>query len=192
MLGTFKVRMLLAIFIVVITGLAMQSENSSRHIVEPAIRYILTEDYGVEQKISGFIEDIRRDQAGPLTPSSGNIGLQVPCEFLSIEKSYGWYWNDKEEKQEFSPLIRLKVHEKSQVRPVYDGEVSQILEGKDGYSVLLRHEGEFYSSYGALHEVLVERGEKVDKSSILGKTGQYLLFETKDKDGPINPNFIFE
>lgn len=192
MLGTFRVRMLLAIFIVVIVGLAMQSGNGSRHIVEPVITYILTEDYGLEQKISGFIEGIRNDEVQELTPSSSNIGLQVPCEFLSVERSYGWYWNDKKEQQEFSPVIRLKVHEKSLVRPIYDGEVSQILEDTDAYSVIVRHEGDLYSSYGALKEVLVESGARVDKNSILGKTGQYLLFEIKDKDGPLNPNYIFE
>lgn len=192
MLRTFKVRMLLAIFIVVIVGLALQSGNGSRQIVEPVIKYILTEDYGLEQKISAFIEGIGKDEVEDLTPSSANIGLQVPCEFLSIERAYGWYWNDKQEQQEFSPVIRLKVHEKSLVRPVYDGEVSQISEDADGYSVMVRHEGDLYSSYGALKEVLVESGARVEKNSILGKTGQYLLFEIKDKDGPLNPNYIFE
>ena len=49
MLGSFKTRLLIVIVIVTLAGLAMQSNNGSREVVEPVIAYVM-KDYQIETK----------------------------------------------------------------------------------------------------------------------------------------------
>ena len=56
---------------------------------------------------------------------------------------------------------------------------------------MIQHEQNYISSYSGLKEVLVEVGDQVEKSDVLGKTSEYLYFELKDADGAVNPGNLF-
>ncbi len=191
MLGSFKIRMLLVIFIVALVGLSIQSEHSSKKIIEPVIKYIL-KDYGVEKNISAFVKNVRQSEDERVIPTTGKSMLQVPCNFLEIERKYGWYWNPKKKQQQFSPGVRLRVKENTIVRPVLEGQVMEISRNNEGRTVLIKHNGDFYSFYGGLKEVLVDKNAAAHMDSVIGKTSSSLQFEIRNQDGPLNPQKLFE
>lgn len=189
MLGSFKTRLLIVIVIVTLAGLAMQSNNGSREVVEPVIAYVL-KDYGVEKKIAAFIHNVRDNRS--VITVSGDAATQVPCEYLELIRKYGWYWDPVEQKQSFYPGLSLKVKDNTLVKPVLAGKVAKISRGSKGRTVLLRHENGIYSLYGGLKEVLVEEGGRVGLDDALGKCGGSLYLEMKNQDGPLNVNYLFE
>ncbi len=189
MLGSFKTRMLIVIVIVTLAGLAMQSNNGSREVVEPIIVYVL-KDYGVEKKIATFVHNVRDDRS--IISVSGDAAMQVPCAYLELTQKYGWYWDPAEQKQSFYPGLSLKVEENTLVKPVMAGKVARISSDSKGRTVLLQHEDEVYSLYGGLKEVLVEEKAEVELNDTLGKCGDNLYLEMRNQDGPLNVNYLFE
>ncbi|SHG78779.1 Peptidase family M23 [Thermosyntropha lipolytica DSM 11003] len=190
MLGSFRWRMLLALLLAIFASLSLQSGHSSQKVVEPALRYILR-DYGVEDKIISLLQG-KEHEDEVLPASADTIKWQKPCDFLYVEKPYGWYWNEKSKRQEFSPGIKCKVKNNSPVKPVMKGIVEEIGENDKGRYLLLRHDDAFFSLYGGLKEILVQKGDKVDKDDILGKSTDFLYLEIRDEEGPINPESIIE
>jgi murein DD-endopeptidase MepM/ murein hydrolase activator NlpD len=80
---------------------------------------------------------------------------------------------------------------------VYAGEINGY-----GNTVILEHELGYYTLYGHLEKILVEKGEKVDSGQIIGTvgttgktTGPHLHFEIRRENQKLNPdnipNFIF-
>ncbi len=189
MLGSFKTRLLIVIVIVTLAGLAMQSNNGSREVVEPVIAYVM-KDYQIEKKAATFVHNIR--ERGALVPVSGDAAMQLPCEYLELEQKYGWYWNPEEQEQSFYPGLSLKVKENTLVRPVMAGTVEKISRDDKGRTVLLRHDDQIYTLYSGLKEVLVEEKSMVNLNDTLGKSGSSLYLEMRNQDGPLNVNYLFE
>lgn len=191
MLGSFRIRLLMVMLVVTLAGLSLQSENATRQYIEPAVQFIL-KDYGANLRLEHMISRLLHVGQEKDAPVSSSTVLQVPCEYSSIEKKYGWYWNEENRKQEFCPGIYLQVKENSLVRPVLPGKVEAIsVDGKEK-SVLIKHEGDLYSYYEGLGEVLVSKSEQVNTDQLLGRTGQRLYFQLKNAEGPLNPNQLFE
>lgn len=188
MLGSFRIRMLAVIIIVALVGICIESGHSSRQVVEPTIRYIL-KDYGLNSKISLFIENLKpgiRPETVPVTNTSSV--LQIPCKYSAVERNYGWYFNQDKQQQEFLPGVYLKVENNTIVNPILTGKIEQIGKNDDGRTILIKHDDDFYSLYGGIKEVLVEQNAWVDNSTVLGKTGDLLYLEIRNGDGPINPH----
>ncbi len=188
MLGSFRIRMLAVIIIVALVGICIESGHSSRQIVEPTIRYIL-KDYGLNSKISLFIENLKpgiRPETVPVTNTSSV--LQIPCKYSAVERNYGWYFNHDKQQQEFLPGVYLKVENNTIVNPILTGQVEQIGKNDEGRTILIKHDDDFYSLYGGIKEVLVDKNAWVDSSTVLGKTGDLLYLEIRNSDGPINPH----
>lgn len=191
MLGSFRLRLLIVIIIVFLTGLSLQSENSSKKIVEPVVRFVL-KDYGVEEDIRVYIAKLSRNQAEESSTVSSTSMLQRPCEYEKIEQEYGWYWDEESNQQEFYPAILLKVEPGSGVRPVLDGLVEDITREGDSYILTIDHGGGLYSLYGGLTKVMVEENSPVTADTEMAENGRQLYFQMKSEDGPLNPNQIFE
>jgi murein DD-endopeptidase MepM/ murein hydrolase activator NlpD len=191
MLGSFRLRLLIVIIIVFLTGLSLQSENSSKKIVEPVVRFVL-KDYGVEEDIRVYIAKLSRNQAEESSTVSSTSMLQRPCEYEKIEQKYGWYWDEESNQQEFYPAILLKVEPGSGVRPVLDGLVEDITREGDSYILTIDHGGGLYSLYGGLTKVMVEENSPVTADTEMAENGRQLYFQMKSEDGPLNPNQIFE
>lgn len=191
MLKSFKLRLLLVIFTVAFIGLALQSGNRSRDLVEPVIKYIMT-DYGVEKKFANWVQNWQDSNSAGMVPAESKQVLQKPCEFLSIEQSYGWQWNQSNKKQEFFPGYYLRVKDNTLVKPVLAGQIIELSSNKDGRTLLIKHSEDLYSLYGGLKEILVEKGAKVENNHILGKTGEHLYLEIRNREGPQNPQQLFE
>ncbi|MEN6348564.1 MAG: M23 family metallopeptidase [Syntrophomonas sp.] len=191
MLKNFKLRLLLVIVITAATGLAMQTGGQSRELVEPAIKYVLR-DYGMDKKLANWLENMRSRPENELLPVQGNSSLQLPCEFLSIERNFGWYWNENEKKQEFSPGVDLKVKENTLVKPVLEGRVEDISVKGDRRSLHIKHSDNMYSFYEGFNEILVEEGTEVTGNQVLGKSSERLHLEIRNQDGPLNPSQLLE
>ncbi|MGS0765220.1 M23 family metallopeptidase [Syntrophomonas curvata] len=189
MLGSFKTRLLIVIVIVTLAGLAMQSNNGSREVVEPVIAYVL-KDYGVEKKIATFVHNVRDNRS--VIAVSGDAAMQLPCEYLELTRKYGWYWDPEEQKQSFHPGLSLRVRDNTLVKPVMAGQVARISRDSKGRTVLLQHDDGVYSLYSGLKEVLVEEKTRVGLDDTLGKCGSSLYLEMKNQDGPLNVNYLFE
>ena len=187
MLGSFRIRMLAVIIIVALVGICIESGHSSRQVVEPTIRYIL-KDYGLNSKISLFIENLKPAMKPETVPVTNTSVLQIPCKYLAVERNYGWYFNQDKQQQEFLPGVYLKVENNTIVNPILTGKIEQIGKNDDGRTILIKHDDDFYSLYGGIKEVLVEQNAWVDNSTVLGKTGDLLYLEIRNGDGPINPH----
>ena len=128
MLGSFRIRMLVVIVIAALVGLSLQSGHSSSMMVQAVIEYIM-KDYGVQDTLAQYFYRIK-DEPPETVPTSGQTILQLPCEFLDIEQSYGWYYNQDSRQQEFFPAVLVKVKENSAVKAVFGGQVADISEDK--------------------------------------------------------------
>lgn len=191
MLGSFKIRMLMVIVIAVLVGLALQSDNRSQEVVSPIIKYVMR-DYGVEEKLALYLENMLGQSSGQGVQASGDVTMQPPCSINSIKQHYGWYWNGKDQKQEFNSGIVLQVEGNTLVKPTMAGRIDSISSDKDGRSVKIVHSDGLISVYGRLQEVLVKKGAAVSSDQVLGKTGKSLYFELQNEDGPINPESLFK
>jgi murein DD-endopeptidase MepM/ murein hydrolase activator NlpD len=187
MLGSFRVRMLAVIIIVFLTGISLESGHNSKQYLEPTIKFIL-KDYGFNNKISIYIENLKPTKTNGTVPVSSSSVLQVPCKFTAVERNYGWYYNQDSRQQEFLPGVYLKVENNTIVKPILAGYIEEIGQDENGRTIMIRHDRDFYSFYGGFKEVLVERDAQVDNNTILGKTGELFYLEIKNNDGPVNPH----
>lgn len=190
MLGSFKLRMLAVIVIAALSGLAMQSDNRSQNLVAPVVRYVM-QDYGVEEKLTSYLENMSGAGKGQGVPASGDIILQKPCTFTGVAKHYGWSWSEGQSKQVFNPGMVLIVREGTLVQPVMSGKVDGISNKSSGRQVKIVHNDGLISIYGGLREVLAGQGDEVSTGDVLGKTGEKLYFELKNAEGPLNPESLF-
>jgi len=191
MLGSFKMKMLVVIIIAALAGLSIQSDHSSKKLVEPVIKYIL-KDYGVEDRIALYVCRIKENRNAETVSVSSPTTLQLPCEFREIEREYGWYWNEEANQQEFFPAVLVEVQQNSVVRPIYEGIVADISSDERGRTVLIDHGGGLFSSYGGLREIMVDKGVEVTRDTAIAKNGEQLYFQISSNDGPLNPKKLFE
>ncbi|MGI6453222.1 MAG: peptidoglycan DD-metalloendopeptidase family protein [Syntrophomonadaceae bacterium] len=191
MLGSLRIRMLVVIVIVTLTGLSLQSDHPSKKIILPAVQYIMS-DSSLNQGIAHFLDNLTDDGSAPTVPAGGSTTLQKPCEFISIQNSYGWYWDKEQGKQEFFPGIGLKVQDNTLVYPILEGRVQEVTLKDGTRKLLVRHSENLFSYYGGLKEILVEEDSMVNTSTPLGKTGEWFYFECRNQDGPMNPTNLFQ
>ena len=192
MLQRFKIRLLAVIALVAVVGFIMQSGQASRQVVEPVLKYIMCDQYDVGAFISQYVHIPGTNEAAGLLPVAGGQVLQPPCQIVSIQRNYGWYWDQTEKKQKFSSGVVLEVNPGAAVNPIVGGQVLETGTAAGQGSVLVQHAGEFYSFYGGLLQTEVETGQTVAPNDVLGKSGANLYFEIRSQDGPVNPHSLFE
>lgn len=185
--GRFKIRLLIVIVLAAVVGMIMQSSSSSKEVVEPVLQYIMETDYNIEEVFSGFIHIPDGNGVSSL-PASTEAVLKMPCDFVDIERSYGWHWSSEQKKQEFCPGMYLHVNENTSVKPILTGSVEETGNG----TVRIKHAGNMVSIYGGLKEIKVSQGSKVEVDQIIGKTSDSFYFELRSEDGPVNPQSIFK
>lgn len=185
----FKIRLLIVIVLATVVGLIMQSGSSSKEIVEPVLQYMMKTDYDVDQVFSNYLHIPGGNEIRTL-PATTDVVLKMPCDFVDIEKSYGWHWSDEVEKEEFCPGIYLKVTDSTPVKPILAGTVEEVQTGAG--TVHIKHADNLISIYGGLKEIAVKPGTKIKVNQVIGTTGQSLYFELRSQDGPVNPQSIFK
>lgn len=193
MLQNFKIKLLLVIVFVAAVAVMMQSGQTGRQVVEPVLRYVMYDQYDVGAFISRHVHIPGTKGTNDLQLVVGGQVLQPPCEIISIQRNYGWYWDKTEKKQKFSSGVVLEVASGTRVKPITGGQVveTDTVSGLD--SVLIEHEGGFYSFYGGLVQTNMKRGQTVGPSDVMGASGgANLYFELRSKDGPVNPHSLFE
>lgn len=191
MLGSFRIRLLLVIVVAAMVGLIMQSGHSSKQVMEPVLHYIMDTDYDVQDVFSSYIHIPGEKKIETLPVTTGTV-LKMPCDFVDIEKSYGWHWSSEVMRSEFCPGIYFKVADNTLVKPILPGKVQDIDREQDNITVRIKHAGNFISVYGGLKEIMVEKETKIDEDQPLGKTGEHFYFEVRGEDGPVNPQSIFK
>lgn len=187
----FKIRLLFVIVLAAVVGLIMQSSSASKEVVEPVLQYIMEKDYNIEEVFSGFIH-IPDSKGGRSSPAATEVVLKMPCDFVDIEKTYGWHWSAEKEKQEFCPGMYLHVTENTPVKPILTGSVQEVQDEEGNSTVRIKHTGNMVSIYGGLKEIEVSQGSKVEVNQVIGKTGESFYFELRNQDGPLNPQSIFK
>ena len=87
-----------------------------------------------------------------------------------IKNEYNPFPSDGEKKNNG---IDFEVNGKSEIKATFDGVVVLISEkavGSSGKIVLMKHENELISIYGGIEEIFVEKGQKIKKSTLIGKS----------------------
>ena len=56
----------------------------------------------------------------------------------------------------------------TQIRSVFDGEVSKIIILPNGLKVIIIRHGEYFTVYSNLHDVTVKKGQKLKTKDIIG------------------------
>lgn len=192
MLRNFKLKLLLVIVLVAAVGLAMQSGTNSKQVLEPVLKYVMENQYDVGKLISRYVKIPGSADMHNALPVSGGTVLRQPCEFISVDRNFGWHWNQEERKQKFCPGIYLKVKDNTAVKPILSGQVVALSRADGLGTVSINHNDNFSSVYGGLKEILVEKGSKVGEDKLIGRTGESFYFEVRGKDGPVNPQSIFQ
>ena len=192
MIHRFKLRLLGVIVLVTIIGVIMQSGHSSKQLVEPVLQYIMDNEYDVGVVLSRYIEIPGIGDLKSALPVSGGVVLRKPCDFLAIERSFGWHWSQEQQKQIFNQGIYLKVKDDTVVSPMLSGKVEEITRTAGIGTVLIKHDANLFSLYGGLKEVLVAQGSSIGEDKAIGRTGDSFYFEVRGKDGPVNPQSIFK
>lgn len=181
--------MLAVVIIVVIVGLIVQSGHSSSDYVRVALSDYVLKDFHLQEKVAEVFNNFKK--VSEPVPVISLTSLQPPCQIVEVEQGFGPYLNEKSNKPGFSPGVSAVVEPNTMVRPVLPGKVVGLSWEKTGGRVLIQHEQNYISSYSGLKEVLVEKGDQVEKSDILGKTSEQFYFELKDTDGAVNPGNLF-
>lgn len=192
MLRRFKLKLLGVIVVVTVVGLIMQSGQVSKQMVEPVLKYVMNNEYDVGAIISQYVNIPGSNELAGILPAAGGTVLSPPCEILGVERNYGWYWDKQEKKQKFSSGMHLEVKDGTVVKPIISGQVVEVTQSADQGTALIKHDNNFYSYYGGLTQILVEKGTNIGDGELLGTTGSSLYFEVRGKDGPVNPQSIFE
>ncbi len=192
MLQNFRIKLLAVIAIIAVVGVIMQSGQASRQVVEPVLNYIMHNRYDVGAVISRYVHIPGTNESIGLLPVAGGQVLRPPCEILSIQRNYGWYWDKNDKKQKFSSGLVVAVKPETTVRPIVGGQVVETEKAGGQDSILLKHPGEFYSFYGGLAQIAVKPGQVVEQADILGTSSSSLYFEVRSQDGPVNPHSIFD
>lgn len=190
MVKQFKLRLLLAILLVTIVCILMRS-TACQETTRIVLDFVL-KDYDIEDRIIAWASDWTGYEFKRSIPAVSLKNTQLPCQFLGLEQSYGWYWNDDTKQELFFPGLRLKVQDNTPVKPIMNGSVAEISEGSDGRAVLIKHSQDFYSYYGGLKEMFVSKGDPVGTEQILGKSGTFLYLELRGRNGPVDPQLMLE
>jgi murein DD-endopeptidase MepM/ murein hydrolase activator NlpD len=190
-LGSFRIRMLVVVLIAMLVGLSIQSDHSSRYVIETVLNNYVLKDYGVETKLALLVENTRSRISDGDVPVMTQSEMQSPCDYLTVARRYGWNWNEESRQQEFYPGVLLIVKENTLVRPILAGEVVEVSRQEDVRTILIKHSPDLFSYYQGLQEVLVRENQYIDQRQVLGKTGKKFYFELRDQDGPMDPHSLF-
>ncbi|MEA4923782.1 MAG: M23 family metallopeptidase [Syntrophomonadaceae bacterium] len=192
MVRTFKLKMLGVIVLVALVGFMMQANQNSRQFIQPILSFIMDNQYDARAVLGRYVQIPGWNDVNNLVPASGDRLLRKPCEILGIQSHFGWHWDQQAKKNQFNPGMQLKVVKHSEIRPMLSGQVAQITVVDDQKTVLIQHDNNLYSLYGDLQEITVKEGSAVQADTVLGKTGDSFYFEVRGKDGPVNPQSIFQ
>lgn len=192
MIRSFKLKMLGVIVIVALAGFMMQINQSSRQYMQPILSFIMDNKYDVEAVLSRYVQIPGWNDINNLVPASGGKLLRKPCDILGIQSHFGWHWDQPEKKNKFNSGMQLSVAPNTEVKPMLSGKVIEVTTADDQKTVLIQHDSNLYSLYGGLQEVMVKDGSSVKEDTVIGKTGDSLYFEVRGKDGPVNPQSIFQ
>jgi hypothetical protein len=189
---SFKLKLLAVMLLVAVVGLIMQNGNRSRQLVEPVLQVIMENKYDVSGLIAQYIPIDSSDDILSLVPASSGLVLRQPCPYTTIQRHYGWYWDQEKRKETFSPGISLEVMDDTEIRAMLPGRVAEVTRNADEISVLINHEANLASWYSGLKDVTVKQGGITGDNEIIGHSNRSLYFEVRGKDGPVNPQSIFE
>ena len=189
---SFKLRLLGVIVLAAMVGLVVQTSNNGSKLVEPVLKIIMENRFDVGSIISRYIPILNPNDMGRLLPASGGVVLRQPCSFTAVEHSYGWYWNQDKHQEIFNPGIYLQVDDDSEVKPIMAGQVVEIDRNSGQSTVLINHSDGISSLYGCLKDIKVKEGRIISEDEVIGHTTTSFYFEVRGKDGPVNPQSIFQ
>lgn len=191
MLHRFKVKMLISIIILAAVVFSVRSQQYTEVLI-PVLQYVMR-DSGLEQTTLRFVDQYTQNRFfEPLPVMKEKVPLQLPCQFSQILQPYGWSWDPVNNTQVFHPGIKLQVQENTLVQAIAGGQVTAVEEKEDGYAITVQHNDNFFSYYSGLKEALVETNTNLSLVKPIGRSRDILYFELRDKEGPIDPQTVFQ
>lgn len=181
-MSRIKIRMLVAIFILMAITFAYKGNDHSRRVIQPLIDYTITKNYDV----SGWAMSWRKRLGGNQAEMASSYALQIPCQNAKIARHFGWYYNPRTQSQAFNPGVVLKIGQNVPVYPILRGAVREVSIQENRYQVVIQHGDQLQSTIRGLQEVLVKEGQLVEQDSIIGRGHELLYVELKNKEGPVN------
>lgn len=134
---------------------------------------------------------IRQAEAWEETPSILPVDLKSPV----ISSPFGWRKSPFTNKREFHAGIDIIGRTGTGVVAPATGEVINL--GYDrwlGNYVVLQHSGDLKTIYGHLHEVSVDKGERVRRGDVIGQVGNtglstssHLHYSVLERNRAVNP-----
>lgn len=170
-----------------------QSEASRQDYPE-VLSYSLSLKESLREVVDA-LED--RDERLKRTPSI----LPVKGEDVWVSSEFGYRTNPFTERREFHSGIDIAGGHKTPIIAPADGEVMHIFENRImGNVIQIRHRQDLRTTYGHLHSVAVQRGERVERGDIIGymgnsgrSTGTHLHYEVVKQGEAIDPwNYILD
>lgn len=148
---------------------------------------IFTGAYGVP--ISAF-SDNPQSEITALNPAIVELttvhSVRVPLDSFKVTQGYSFFHRG----------IDLNGELGEPVYPLMDGKVEEVAHGRFSYGnyLVIDHSSGFKSLYAHLAKIVVEKGEEVDKNTVIGTvgtsgwaTGSHLHLEVYDSDQTFNP-----
>lgn len=111
---------------------------------------------------------------------------QMPVELTGVSQGFNRY----------HPAVDLRAPLGSEIRPIIEGVVSEVLRSRWGYgqAVIIEHTENHSSMYAHLGRIFVEPGSDVDKDSVIAEvgltgysTGPHLHLEIYEEGRVVNP-----
>ncbi len=134
-----------------------------------------------------------RENKPSIASLKGNLDWPVSGR---ITRQFGVYKHPRFGTTTMSNGVEISAPQGADVRAVYDGQVvfAEWFKGY-GQSVILSHPDGYYTLYAHNSELLVRRGESVQRAQTIAKVGSTgalegkpsLYFEVRKKDQPVNP-----
>ncbi|PWT88478.1 MAG: hypothetical protein C5B54_10570 [Acidobacteria bacterium] len=128
----------------------------------------------------------------PITQYKGLLSWPAPGK---VTREFGIQKNPRFGTSTISNGVEIAVPDGSDVHAVFEGDVvfAELFKGY-GQSVILSHAGGVYTLYAHNSELLVQRGQKVEKGQVIARSGSTgavngpsLYFEIREKETPVNP-----
>jgi murein hydrolase activator len=152
-------------------------------------------------RLSQFFADVNPLSIAPPPENTMNLAklkgaLDWPVLGGRVTRLFGLYRHPKFSTTTMNNGIEISAAEGADVRAVCDGQVV-FAEWFKGYGkcVILSHSDGYYTLYAHNSELLVQRGQSVDRAQVIAKVGSTgtiegapsLYFEIRQKDQPQDP-----
>lgn len=178
-------------------------QNEKKRLVENFKKFKTLNDYIIQQNL--LIQDLEKAEISELEQNEKTSLLRSKGQLVSpinspIKNEFGLKKMKSSSSKSTTPFLEqyslfnkgytfLPVHESEKIQAIGPGKVifSDVLQHW-GESIIIQHEGNYYSIYAGLNKILVSQNQHLQAGETIGFAGnQSFYFELRHGTVPINP-----